>query len=123
MSAQQPPPPHRPHTPGAPGEPGVPGVPGVPWGFAPPQPREVTAGYRRQAAILTWSAIVVGALMALALVVSVVFLVRADQDTRNAAYGYLALVLWAGIAAGVPVLLALAIPAARMRRRVREQQR
>ncbi|MFB7300325.1 hypothetical protein ACFWOS_29355 [Streptomyces rubiginosohelvolus] len=119
MSAQQPPPPppHRPHTPGAPG------VSGVPWGFASPQPREVTAGYRRQAGILTWSAIVVGALMAVALVVSVVFLVRADQDTRNAAYGYLALVLWVGIAAGVPVLLALAIPAARMRRRVREQRR
>ncbi|MEU6618798.1 hypothetical protein [Streptomyces parvus] len=122
MSAQQPPPPHRPHTPGAPAGPGVPGGPGVPWGFAQPQPREVTAGYRRQAAILTWSAIVVGALMAVALVVSVVFLVRADQDTRNAAYGYLALVLWVGIAAGIPVLLALAIPAARMRRRVREQQ-
>ncbi|MFF3973742.1 hypothetical protein ACFYZ6_28360 [Streptomyces rubiginosohelvolus] len=88
-----------------------------------PQPREITADYRRQAGILTWSAIVLGALMAVALVVSVVFLVRADQDTRNAAYGYLALVLWVGIAAGVPVLLALAIPAARMRRRVREQQR
>ncbi|OSC70435.1 hypothetical protein B5180_24680 [Streptomyces sp. BF-3] len=125
MSAQQPPPPHRPHTPGAPGAPGgpsAPGGPGVPWGFAQPQPREVTADYRRQAAILTWSAVVVGALMAVALVVSVVFLVRADQDTRNAAYGYLALVLWVGIAAGIPVLLALAIPAARMRRRVREQQ-
>ncbi|MFE7141300.1 hypothetical protein ACFVAG_26450 [Streptomyces sp. NPDC057644] len=113
MSAQQPPPPHRPHTPGA---------PGVPWGFAPPQPREVTAGYRRQAGILTWSAIVVAFLMGVALVVSVVFLVRADQDTRNAAYGYLALVLWVGIAAAVPVLLALAIPAARMRRRLRERQ-
>ncbi|MEV7642767.1 hypothetical protein AB0O32_22800 [Streptomyces rubiginosohelvolus] len=114
MSAQQPQPPHRPHTPGA---------PGVPWGFVQPQPREITADYRRRAGILTRSAIVVGALMAVALVVSVVFLVRADQDTRNAAYGYLALVLWVGIAAGIPVLLALAIPAARMRRRVREQRR
>lgn len=117
MSAQQPQPPHRPHTPGAPE------APGVPWGFVQPQPREITADYRRRAGILTWSAVVVGALMAVALVVSVVFLVRADQDTRNAAYGYLALVLWVGIAAGIPVLLALAIPAARMRRRVREQGR
>ncbi|MDX3737728.1 MULTISPECIES: hypothetical protein [Streptomyces] len=111
MPAQQPPPTHRPHPPGA------------PWGFAPPQPSEVTAGYRRWAGVLTWSAIVVGALMAVAFVVSVVLLVRADQDTRNAAYGYLALFLWFGIAAAVPVLLALAIPGAHMRRRVREQQR
>ncbi len=115
MSAQQPPPPHRPHPPG------TSGAPGVPWGFVQPR-REVTADYRRKAAILTWSAIVVGVLMAVALVVSVIFLIRADQDTRNAAYGYLALVLWVGIAAAAPVLLALAIPAARMRRRVREQQ-
>ncbi|NEB40187.1 hypothetical protein [Streptomyces sp. SID14515] len=111
MSDQQPPPPpHRPHTPGA------------PWGFAQPRDREITPGYRRRATILTWAAIVQGALMAVALVVSIVFLIRADQDTRNAAYGYLALVLWVGIAAGVPVLLALAIPGARMRRRVREQR-
>ncbi|MGW8490633.1 hypothetical protein [Streptomyces sp. NPDC055886] len=96
--------------------------PGTPWGFAPPQPGEITAAYRRRAGLLTWSAVVVGALMAVALVVSVVFLIRADQDTRNAAYGYLALVLWVGIAAAVPVLLALAIPAARMRRRLRERQ-
>ncbi|MCC8479443.1 hypothetical protein LMJ41_16325 [Streptomyces globisporus] len=117
MSAQQPPPPHRPHPSG------TSGAPGVPWGFVQPRPRKVTADYRHKAAILTWSAIVVGALMAVALVVSVIFLIRADQDTRNAAYGYLALVLWVGIAAAVPVLLALAIPAARMRRRVREPQR
>ncbi|MET8941748.1 hypothetical protein ABZX28_32700 [Streptomyces rubiginosohelvolus] len=87
-----------------------------------PRPREITADYRHRAGVLTWSAVVVGALMAVALVVSVVFLIRADQDTRNAAYGYLALVLWVGIAAAVPVLLALAIPAARMRRRLRERQ-
>ncbi len=60
--------------------------------------------------------------MAVALVVSVVLLVRADQDSRHAGFGYLALILWVGIAAGVPVLLALAIPAARMRRRLRERQ-
>ncbi|MFF0507465.1 hypothetical protein ACFYUH_28225 [Streptomyces fimicarius] len=115
MSDQPPPPPpHRPHTPGA---------SGAPWGFVPPRDPEITPGYRRRATILTWAAIVQGALMAVALVVSIVFLIRADQDTRNAAYGYLALVLWVAIAAGVPVLLALAIPGARMRRRVREQQR
>lgn len=111
MSDQPPPPPHRPRTPGAPK-----------W-FVQPQDREITPGYRRRASILTRAAVVQGALMAVALVVSIVFLIRADQDTRNAAYGYLALVLWVGIAAGVPVLLALAIPGARMRRRVREQDR
>ncbi|MER6698902.1 hypothetical protein ABT289_17190 [Streptomyces fimicarius] len=113
MSDQQPPspPPHRPHTSGA------------PWGFVQPRDPEITPGYRRRATILTWAAIVQGALMAVALVVSVVFLILADQDTRNAAYGYLALVLWVAIAAGVPVLLALAIPGARMRRRLREQNR
>lgn len=108
MSDQQPPL-HRPR------------APGVPWGFAPPQAREVTAGYRRWAGILTWSAIVVGVLLAVALVVSIVLLVRADQDVDDAAYGYLAVFLWFGIAAGVPVLLALAIPGVLMRRRVREQ--
>ncbi len=94
--------------------------PGV---YAPPQAREVTASYRRWAGVLTWTAVVVAALMAVALVVSIVFLVWADQDTRNAAYGYLALVLWVGIAAGVPVLIAVAVPARDMRRRVRQQSR
>ncbi|MER6162498.1 hypothetical protein ABT147_44645 [Streptomyces sp. NPDC001868] len=94
--------------------------PGV---YAPPQAREVTASYRRWAGVLTWTAVVVAALMAVALVVSIVFLVWADQDTRNAAYGYLALVLWVGIAAGVPVLIAVAFPARDMRRRVRQQSR
>ncbi len=94
--------------------------PGV---YAPPQAREVTASYRRWAGVLTWTAVVVAALMAVALVVSIVFLVWADQDTRNAAYGYLALVLWVGIAAGVPVLIGVAVPARGMRRRVRQQSR
>ncbi|MGW6860078.1 hypothetical protein [Streptomyces xanthophaeus] len=71
--------------------------------YAPPQARDATASYRRWAGVLTWTAVVVAALMAVALVVSIVFLVWADQDTRNAACGYLALVLWVGIAAGVPV--------------------
>ncbi|MGW7092633.1 hypothetical protein [Streptomyces sp. NPDC054874] len=92
--------------------------PGV---YAPPRAPEITASYRRWAGVLTWTAIVVAALLAVALVMSIVFLVWADQDTRNAAYGYLALVLWVGIAAGVPVLIAVAVSAGAMRRRVREQ--
>lgn len=110
MSDQQPPS----HWPRPPGAPGV---------YAPPQAPEVTASYRRWAGVLTWTAVVVAALMAVALVMSIVFLVWADQDTRNAAYGYLALVLWVGIAAGVPVLIGVAVPARGMRRRVRQQSR
>ncbi|WP_367048661.1 hypothetical protein [Streptomyces sp. Je 1-332] len=52
---------------------------------------------------------------------SIVFLVNADGD--DAAYGYLALFLWLGIAAAIPVLLALGIPAIVMKRRVRQQER
>ncbi|MFI9058946.1 hypothetical protein ACIGXQ_31190 [Streptomyces anulatus] len=111
MSDQQPPPRW-----GAPpvAQPGV---------YAPPRAREVTASYRRWAVVLTCAAFVVAALMAVALVLSIVFLVWADQDTRNAAYGYLALVLWVGIAAGVPVLIAVTVSARNMRRRVRQQNR
>lgn len=94
-----------------------------PVAYAPPPAREVTASYRLWTGILTWTAVVVATLMAVALVVSVVLLVRADQDTRNAAYGYLALVLWAAIAAAIPVLIAIAVPAGVMRRRVRQQNR
>ncbi|WP_329305202.1 hypothetical protein [Streptomyces anulatus] len=89
--------------------------------YAPPRAREVTASYRRWAVVLTWA--VAAVLMAFALVMSIVFLVWADQDTRDAAYGYLALVLWIGIAAGTPVLIAVAISVRNMRRRVREQDR
>ncbi|MGQ4716209.1 hypothetical protein ACUN22_21260 [Streptomyces anulatus] len=119
MSDQQPPPrwgppPVAPHA----------APPGAPHGvYAPPRAREVTASYRRWAVAVTWAAVVVAALMAFALVMSIVFLVWADQDTRNAAYGYLALVLWVGIAAGVPVLIAVTISARNMRRRVREWSR
>ncbi|MEU2577574.1 hypothetical protein ACIP3B_31325 [Streptomyces anulatus] len=115
MSDQQPPPrwgpPH-----------GVPPV--APHGvYEPPRAREVTASYRRWTVVLTWAAVVVAALMAFALVMSIVFLVWADQDTRNAAYGYLALVLWVGIAAAAPVLIAAVVTARDMRRRVREWSR
>ncbi|MEU5893369.1 hypothetical protein ABZ835_42045 [Streptomyces sp. NPDC047461] len=54
---------------------------------------------------------------------SIVFLVKADADVDNAAYGYLALFLWFGIAAAIPVLLALGLPAIVMKRRVRQQER
>ncbi|MFH8692106.1 hypothetical protein [Streptomyces sp. CB02115] len=115
MSDQQPPPrwgppPVAPH--GAP-----------PRVYAQPRAREVTASYRRWAVILTWAVAVAAVLMAFALVMSIVFLVWADQDTRDAAYGYLALVLWIGIAAGTPVLIAVAISVRNMRRRVRQQNR
>ncbi|MEU5324176.1 hypothetical protein AB0G67_46780 [Streptomyces sp. NPDC021056] len=61
--------------------------------------------------------------MAVAFVASIVFLVKADADVDNAAYGYLAILLWFGIAAAIPVLLALGIPAIVMTRRVRQQER
>ncbi|MFD7384321.1 hypothetical protein [Streptomyces anulatus] len=119
MSDQQPPPRWGP-PPGAPH--GVPPV--APHGvYAQPRAREVTASYRRWAVVLTWAVGVAAALMAFALVMSVVFLVWADRDTRDAAYGYLALVLWVGIAAGTPVLIAGAVSVRKMRRRVRQQDR
>ncbi|MFF8505180.1 hypothetical protein ACF07L_31670 [Streptomyces anulatus] len=111
MSDQQPPP-HWGPPPAAPR-----------WAYGPPRAREVTASYRRWAVAVTWAAVVVAALMAFALVMSIVFLVWADRDTRDAAYGYLALVLWVAIAAGVPVLIAVTIAARNMRRRVREWSR
>jgi hypothetical protein len=61
--------------------------------------------------------------MAIALVASIVLLVKADADVDNAAYGYLAILLWVGIAAAIPMLLALGIPAIVMTRRVRQQER
>ncbi|MFE2643187.1 hypothetical protein ACFXDO_11525 [Streptomyces nigra] len=54
---------------------------------------------------------------------SIVFLVKADADVDNAAYGYLAIFLWFGIAAAIPVLLALGIPAIVMTRRVWQLER
>jgi hypothetical protein len=60
--------------------------------------------------------------MVVAFVVSLVLLAQADADDRNAAYGYLAIILWAGIVLAIPVLLAVAIPGAVMTRRVRQQR-
>ncbi|MEV8227526.1 hypothetical protein AB0P41_15985 [Streptomyces sp. NPDC079167] len=96
-------------------------APGAHTAYAPPQP-PVSDGYRRWAGILVRLAAVIAFLMAAALVASVVLLVRADADTRNAAYGYLALALWAGIVLAIPVLLAVGIPGVVMTRRVRQQR-
>lgn len=90
--------------------------------YAPPQAPAVSDAYRRWAGILFRLAAVVAFLMAAAFVASLVLLVRADADTRNAAYGYLALFLWFGIAVAIPVLLAVGIPGVVMRRRVRQQR-
>lgn len=97
--------------------------PGPPGGYGPPRFQEVSASYRRWAGVLLWLAIAVAGLMVVAFVAGIVFLVKADADVDNAAYGYLALFLWFGIAAAIPVLLALGIPAIVMTRRVRQQER
>lgn len=94
-------------------------MPGVPRAYVPPQAQDVSAGYRRRAGILGWLAIIIAVLMGVAFMASIVLLAVADADVDNAAYGYLAMFLWFGIAAAIPVLLAVAIPAAAMRRRVR----
>jgi hypothetical protein len=91
--------------------------------YAPPQARPVSAGYRRWAGILFWLAIIVGVLMVVSFVVSFVLLALADADERNAAYGYLAIFLWFGIAAAIPVLLAVGIPGAIMTQRVRQERK
>ncbi|GAA2973488.1 hypothetical protein GCM10010446_67330 [Streptomyces enissocaesilis] len=61
--------------------------------------------------------------MVVAFVAGIVFLVKADTDVDAAAYGCLALFLWFGIAAAIPVLPAPGIPAIVMTRRVRQQGR
>ncbi|MGN9796315.1 hypothetical protein ACTMTU_35235 [Streptomyces sp. OZ13] len=98
-------------------------MPGPPGGYGPPRFQEVSVGYRRWAGVLLWLAIAVAVLMMVAFVAGIVFLVKADADVDNAAYGYIALLLWFGIAAAIPVLLALGIPAFVMKRRVRQQER
>ncbi|MFJ4836410.1 hypothetical protein ACIP79_41935 [Streptomyces sp. NPDC088747] len=98
-------------------------LPGPPSGYGPPHLPEVSAGYRRWAGVLLWLAITLASLMVVALVASIVLLVKADAAADDAAYGYLALFLWFAIAAATPVLLALGIPAIVMTRRVRQQER
>lgn len=89
--------------------------------YAPPRTWGVSAGYRRWAGVLSRLAIIIAVLVVVAFVASLVLLVQADADVDNAAYGYLAIFLWFGIAAAIPVLLAVAIPGAVMTRRVRRQ--
>jgi heme/copper-type cytochrome/quinol oxidase subunit 2 len=95
----------------------------MPAAYAPPQARRVSAGYRRWAGVLVWLAIIIAVLMVVAFVTSFVLLAKADADTRDAAYGYIAIFLWFGIIAAIPVLLGVAIPGVIMTRRVRRQQR
>ncbi|QFG27051.1 hypothetical protein F7P10_14945 [Actinomadura sp. WMMB 499] len=82
----------------------------------------MSVGYRRWARILICLAIIIAIFVVVAFVASVVLLAKADADVENAAYGYLAIVLWVGIAAAIPVLLAVAVPGAVMTRRVRRQR-
>ncbi|GAA2333237.1 hypothetical protein OKJ48_23920 [Streptomyces kunmingensis] len=98
-------------------------IPGPPLGYAPPHVQEISAGYRRWAAILLWLAVGLAALMAVAFVASFVLLALADADRDKQALGYLALILWVALAAAVPVLLGLGIPGLVMTQRVRRQRR
>ncbi|MEU8990461.1 hypothetical protein AB0C98_29205 [Streptomyces sp. NPDC048558] len=96
---------------------------GSPGGYGQPPFQEVSARDRRWAGLLLRVTIAIAGLMLVAFVVGIVFLVRADADAGEAAYGYIALFLWFGVAAAVPVLLAFGIPALVMTRRVRQQDR
>lgn len=95
---------------------------GAPNAYAPRQARGVSASYRRWASILIWLATIIAVLVVVAFVASLVLLAQADADDKNAAYGYLAIFLWFGIVAAIPVLLATAIPGSIMKRRVRQQR-
>ncbi|MEU6847243.1 hypothetical protein ABZ930_35775 [Streptomyces sp. NPDC046716] len=95
--------------------------PGPRWGHAPPEDPQITDAYRRRAVVLTRLALVVGGCMAVAFAISVAFLFLADSDSRKSGYGYLAIFIWFGLAVVAPVLLAFAVPASVMTRRVRQQ--
>ncbi|WP_353940992.1 hypothetical protein ABII15_04645 [Streptomyces sp. HUAS MG91] len=94
------------------------------WGCAPPRDQEISAGYRRRATLLTRFALTVGGVMTVAAVTSLVLVSQADTVTGggSGAYGCLALFLWFGILAAAPVLVAVAVPAAVMTRRVRRSE-
>jgi len=91
--------------------------------YTPPQVREISVTYRRWANILVWAAAVIALFVVAASVTSVVFLVQADADSSKSALGYLAIVLWVGIFAAIPVLLGVGIPGLVMKLRVRQQDR
>lgn len=98
-------------------------TPGAPQGYTPPQAREISVTYRRWANVLVWGAAVIAVLVVVALVASFVLLAQADGNVDNAALGYLAILLWFGIVAAVPVLLGVGIPGLVMKQRVRQQDR
>jgi hypothetical protein len=91
--------------------------------YPSPQVREISVTYRRWANILVWAAAVIALFVVAASVTSVVFLAQADADSSKSALGYLAIVLWVGIMAAVPVLLGVGIPGLVMKLRVRQQDR
>jgi hypothetical protein len=91
--------------------------------YTPQQVREISVTYRRWANILVWAAAVIAVFVVVASVTSVVFLAQADADSSNSALGYLAIVLWVGIFAAIPVLLGVGIPGLVMKLRVRQQDR
>lgn len=66
---------------------------------APPAP---SRSYRFWAHALTWVPV---AVVLVGVVASIVLLVVADSSVDNAAYGYLAIVIWVLLIFGSPVLL------------------
>ena len=96
-------------------------TPGAPQVHVPPQARAVSAGYRRWANVLVWIAAVIAVLVVVGFVVSLVLLAQADADSGSGAFGYLAIFIWFGIVAAIPVLLAVGIPGLVMKLRVRRQ--
>lgn len=72
----------------------------------PPQlassPRPPSRAFRFWAHTLAWAPIVV---VVLGVVASVVLLVVADSSVDNAAYGYLALMIWGLLLLGSPLLI------------------
>ncbi len=68
-----------------------------------PAPRAPSGAYRFWAHALTWVPV---AFVVVGFVVSIVLLVVADSSVDDAAYGYLAIVIWGLLLVGSPVLLA-----------------
>jgi hypothetical protein len=97
-------------------------TPGAPQGYAPPQAREISVTYRRWANILVWVAAVIAVLVVVGFVASLVLLAQADAGGGaggSGALGYLAIFIWFGIVAAIPVVLAAGIPGLVMKARVR----
>ena len=100
-------------------------TPGAPQAYVAPQAPAVSAGYGRWANILVWVAAVIAALVVVGFVASFVLLAQADAgggSGGSGALGYLAIFIWFGIVAAIPVLLAVGIPGLVMKLRVRRQR-